>query len=92
MAKTNKTGMSPGEIILVSLDLGLTEKREPGSEVGFEIATTGRTEFGHWARERERIPEDQPSRFKLKRGGSHFAKTRCLHVHSQKVKCRACTS
>lgn len=92
MAKTNKTGMSPGEIILVSLDLGLTEKPEPGSALGFEPVKTGRAEFRRWARERERTPEDHPTRFILKPGGSHFAKARCLHVHSQQVKFRVCTN
>lgn len=45
MAKPNKTGMRPGEIILVSLYLGLTEKPEPGSALGFEPAKMGRAEI-----------------------------------------------
>lgn len=92
MAKTNKTGMSPGEIILVSLDLGLTEKPEPRSALGFEPAKTGRAEFRRWARKREMTPEDLPSRFKLMPGGNYFAKARCLHIHSQQVKFGACTN
>lgn len=92
MAKTNKTGMSPGEIILVSLDLGLTEKPEPQSALGFEPAKTGRAKFRRWARKREMTPEDLPSRFKLTPGGNYFAKARCLHIHSQQVKFRACTN
>lgn len=80
MAKTDKTWMSPGEIIFESLDLRLTGKPEPGSALGFEPVKSDRAEFGCWARERKRTPKYHPSRFKLKPGGSHFAKARCLHA------------
>jgi len=69
MTKINKTGMSPGEIVLIGLDLGLTEKPEPGFALGFEPVKAGRAEFRCWAREKEKTPEDHLSRFKLKPGG-----------------------
>lgn len=54
IAKTTNMGMNPGKNISVNLDLGLTEKPEPKAALGFKPAKTGRAEFEHWARERER--------------------------------------